>query len=283
MGLVLSLWPLVYSWIIDRVKGSIVYVDEKWIKIQGKWHYWFVVLDSETQIPIVSSLLPTVSSWSCRWIGVKLKLIGKIPKVIITDGLLGYKKMLPEVKHQLCVFHHQQGVTRWLKEHFQDEDRINKCKQEMKKVFQTKDKRTVLRRLKKLSLKARDLQITEWIKKTKKNLLNLLPAIGSKKIPNTNNAIERFFSRFNRFYKVRRGFHSVRSTKRELILFMVVYLFTKREDGTAPLEAIVPNLSSMPLYKLINDPFGSILGKDFVKKNKNLAKNRQIESLVMQT
>jgi len=224
LGLVLQLWPIIFSWIKDGVKASICYCDEKWIKICGKWHYWFVVLDAKTEIPITCSLLPTLSKWSCRWIGIKLKLLGKVPSVIVTDGLAGYKSMLPEVKHQLCVFHHQQGVTRWLKEHFSSEEKIKKYKSFWKKVFQTKDKRTVRRRLKKLSLK----KITEWVKKTKKNLPNLLPAVGSKRIPNTNNGIERFFCSFNRFYKVRRGFHSVKSTKRELILFLVVYLFTKR-------------------------------------------------------
>ena len=93
LGLCLELYPLVYSWIIDKVSGKIVYIDEKWLKIRGKWHYWFVVLDAETQLPLVSSLLGTRSKWSCRWIGTKLKQIGKIPSYIITDGLPGYDSL----------------------------------------------------------------------------------------------------------------------------------------------------------------------------------------------
>jgi transposase-like protein len=280
MGLVLQLWPLITEWIKNNIKARICYCDEKWIKIRGKWHYWFVVLDAKTQIPITCSLLPRLSKWSCRWIGIKLKLLGKLPSVIVTDGLAGYKKMLPEVKHQLCIFHHQQGVTRWLKENFSDEKKIKKLKRKMKKVFQTSDKRTVIRRFKKLSKKAKKLGITSWIEKTRRNLPNLLPAVGSKRIPTTNNCIERFFGRFNRFYKVRRGFHSVRSCKRELILFMVVYLFSKREDGTAPLSSIVPNLSSMPLFKLINDPFQTVLGIENVNKSNFFAKNQQMGPLI---
>ncbi|MCP3999905.1 MAG: transposase, partial [Gammaproteobacteria bacterium] len=134
IGLSLELFPLVYRWIHDGVKANIVYIDEKWLKIHGKWHYWFVVLDSETGLPVLASLLNTKSRWSCQWIGCKLKHMGKIPKVIITDGLPGYPKlvgMLKGAKHVLCHFHHQQGVTSWLKKRFTDKAQIASRKKEM--------------------------------------------------------------------------------------------------------------------------------------------------------
>ncbi|HSF29892.1 MAG TPA: hypothetical protein VLK82_05395 [Candidatus Tectomicrobia bacterium] len=40
LGLALALWPLLSQWIIDRVNAPMVYVDEKWLKIRGRWHYW---------------------------------------------------------------------------------------------------------------------------------------------------------------------------------------------------------------------------------------------------
>jgi len=40
--------------IYDNVKANIVYIDEKWLKIRGKWHYLFVVLDSDTGLPVQS-------------------------------------------------------------------------------------------------------------------------------------------------------------------------------------------------------------------------------------
>jgi transposase-like protein len=104
LGLALELLPMVYKWILDKVKGNVVYIDEKWLKIRGKWYYWFVVLDSETGLPVLASLLGTKSKWACRWIGCKLKQIGKIPKVIVTDGLLSYHNMIDGVKHVLCPF-----------------------------------------------------------------------------------------------------------------------------------------------------------------------------------
>ena len=275
IGLSLELFPLVYRWIYDGVKADIVYIDEKWLKIQGKWHYWFVVLDSETGLPVLASLLNTKSRWSCQWIGCKLKQMGKIPKVIITDGLSGYPRlvgMLKGAKHMLCHFHHQQAVTSWLKKRFTDKAQIAARKKQMKKVLQTTDKRTARRRFARLKESADELGIKEWVDKTEGNLPKLLPAVGSSRIPNTTNSIERFFRAFNRFYKVRCGFFSVISAKRELILFMLVYVFVRQPgSGKAPIESIMPEASRMPLYQLINDPFGAVLGVENVKKNANMA------------
>jgi transposase-like protein len=139
IGLSIELFPMVYRWIYESVKANIVYIDEKWLKIRGKWYYWFVVLDSDTGLPVLASLLGTKSRWACRWIGVKLKQIGKIPRWVITDGLAGYSSMVEYLKarHILCHFHHQKRVTVWLKKHFQDKDEIAARKPKMKKVFQT--------------------------------------------------------------------------------------------------------------------------------------------------
>src|SRR2546427_8673784 len=43
--LALALWPIVSQWLVERVKAQMVSVDEKWLKIRGRWQYWFVVLD----------------------------------------------------------------------------------------------------------------------------------------------------------------------------------------------------------------------------------------------
>ena len=84
------------------------------------------------------------------------------------------------------------------------------------------------------------LGIQEWVKQTESNLPKLLPSVGSVRIPTTTNAIERFFRVFNRFYKVRCGFFSVLSAKRELIFFLLMYLFIRQsESGKAPIETIM--------------------------------------------
>jgi transposase-like protein len=268
LGVVGAVWGEVAGWIVERVRGGGVLVDEKWLKIRGRWFYWFVVLDVTTEIPLVTYLSPTRGVWACRWVGVKLRRLGVRVTAVVTDGLAGYTALvaeLPGVRHVWCRFHHQQGVTRWCREHLGTTEEAEQTKRAMKQVVQTRDKRTVRRRLAQLAAQAGALGIEGWVTQTLEKLACLLPAIGSRVLPTTTNAIERFFRGFNRFYKGRCGFHSIRSAKWELLLFIVVYLFTQREkDGMAPIEAIVPEARQMPLYRLINDPLAVVLGGDHV-------------------
>src|SRR5262249_20301518 len=84
--------------------------------------------------------------------------------------------------------------------------------------------------------------------------------------------IERFFRAFQRFYRTRGGFHSVLSAKRELLLFLVVYVFTPHATtGQAPIEVIMPEARSMPLYRLINDPFRALQERENVNRETEMA------------
>ncbi|MDO8095031.1 MAG: transposase [Candidatus Brocadiales bacterium] len=285
LSLSLGLWELISAWIVKSVKGKLVYIDEKWIKIKGKWYYWFVALDGDTELPIVQDLMEKRTGWNCLWIITKLKKMGFDVKTFVTDGLKGYIWAIPRVFggaiHQLCLFHNQQNITKFVKENCLDEKEREIRKKEMKKVFEVKDKRTVKSRLTRLEGKSEAWGIGGWLKGTWEQLSHLLPAIGNRQIPRTSNAVERFFRAFNRFYKVRRGFHSVQSAKHQLILFLVFYLFTQGEEGVAPIERVVPDARRMPLYRLMNDPFRSLgLGvegeeeTEKVKESRPYAENR---------
>jgi len=272
VGLAVALGPLVYQGIAERVKAHMVYVDEKWLKIRGRWHYWFVVLDVPTELPVLAALLPSRSQWACRWLGVQLRRLHKVPQVIITDGLQAYAYLAPGATHVLCRFHHQQRVTQWLQQHFTTEEESTARKKVMKNVFQTHDKRTVRRRLARLKEQAPTLGLLPWVSGVEEKLPQLICSVGSRRLPATTNAIERFFRAFERFYKTRCGFHSVLSAKRELLLFLVVYVFTQRDStGQAPIEGIMPEARRMPLYRLSNDPFRALQERGDVKREAEMA------------
>ena len=262
-GLAVVLYPTIQAWIVTRVTAVSGALDEKWLKIRQVWHYWFVGLDEATGLPVVMALLPTRTTWACCWVLVSLKRRGLIPKAIITDGLGGYlasvQVVFPPTKHLVCLFHHQQGVTRWLREHASHlpDEVVATLKRKMKRVIQTCDPRTVRRRLTRLAREegAHQCGLESWIAQTQHRLGNLLPALRRNAFPRTTNSIERFFRAFQRFYKTRGGVHSVVSAKRELMVFVVVYVFTiQASTGTAPSERIVPQAKYMPLYTLLNDP-----------------------------
>ena len=161
-------------------------------------------MDSKTEIPVFQMLARSRTRWVCRWIGICLSGLRGNLRAICTDGLASYKEISSQlgVVHLLCHFHYQRGVSSWLKEHFSKEEAIDDRKGKMKQLLQTKDKRTVKRRLEKLSKGAKQLGIAGWIDQMHISLPSLLPSVGSRIFPTTTNAIERFFRTFNRFYKV---------------------------------------------------------------------------------
>jgi len=272
VGLALGLWPLISQWIGERVHASMVSGDEKWLKIRGRWQYWFVVLDVPTELPVLAALLPSRGQWACRWVGAQLRQLTKVPQVLLTDGLRAYAYLVPGAKHVLCRFHQQQGVTHWLQAHFKTDADIDLRKPVMKQVFQTQDKRTVRRRLARLRARAAAWGLTPWVSRVEEKLPELICTVGSTRLPSTTNAIERFFRAFERFYNTRKGFHSLLSATRALLLFLVVSLFTQRAtDGHAPLEVIVPEARRMPLYRLINDPFRALQERGHVKRAAEMA------------
>ena len=173
LGLALALWPQVNTWLATQVKLKKAYVDEQWIKIRKQWYYWFVVLDADTGLPLYQALLATRSAASVTWLVTELRRLHQLPRVCITDGLAAYQSVfasLQGVTHLLCRFHHQQGVTRWLKDHLPSGTEVTERKAAMKKIFQTTDKRTVKRRLARLKERAAEWGIEGWIALTEKAL-----------------------------------------------------------------------------------------------------------------
>jgi transposase-like protein len=263
-GLAVVLYPLIQAWIVDTVTAVSLAVDEKWLKIKKTWHYWFVAMDEATGLPVAMALLHTRTSWACCWFLLTLKRLGIRPLAIITDGLAGYassiRAIFPSTTHLLCLFHHQQGVTRWLRDHATGlpNTAVATLKRKMKRVVQTCDPRTVRRRLARLASEdgAQDAGLETWISHTANKLDRLEPALRTNSYPRTTNRIEQFFRAFQRFYKTRGGFHSVMSAKREVMLFVVGYVFTIQPGtGMAPIEQIVSHARQMPLYQIVNAPF----------------------------
>ena len=282
------LWPMIQDIISVRVNSSAVYIDEKWIKIKGRWHYWFVAVDVDTGLPVIEHLLRSQTKWACRWFLIKMMQTRICPNTIITDGLVGYPWAISSVfvnaRHLLCLFHHQQGVTRWVKQHLIDlgQEQQSVIKEKMKKIIQTKDTRTAESRLERLEKENLEKQwgLEAWLKMTRKNLKRLLPAMRKNKYPRTNNEIERFFRQFQRFYKTRNGFGSFASAGTQLVLFMVVFLFTcQAKSGKAPIENIMPEATRMPFYHLINDPIRWMPDKQVKKLSRKAGKGHEAGEL----
>jgi hypothetical protein len=190
----------------------------------------------------------------------------------MTDGWQAYASLVPGAKHVWCRVHHQQGVTHWLKAHVKTDADMNLRKPARKQVFQTRDQRTVRRRLARLKARAAAWGMTPWVTGGEEKLPQLLGRVGSTRLPSTTTAIERCFRAFERCSNTRKGCHSVLSATRELRLFVVVSVFTQQATtGQAPIEVILPEARRMPLYRLINDPFRALQERASVKPEAHMA------------
>ena len=234
-----------------------VAVDEKWIKIAGKWWYLFAAVDVITGCPLHTAIYPGNNTNYCKLFLSELKNRGYKPKVIITDGWDAYikaiKYVFPDAKHLLCRFHALHSVFR----------RFNKARifssevsSAIGKLFNTQYKRTVLRRVAKLeNMLISSHAIETVLGGLKKKLPILITTVGSKKFPSTSNAVENFFSQFDRFYRLKGAFSDVSSAQKNLQLFIFGYLFSITSKGQpCPLERANVKVSNLPIYHLINRP-----------------------------
>ena len=212
-----------------------------------------------TELPVLAALLPSRGQWACRGVGRQLRQRKEVPRGLITAGLQAYASLVPGAPHVWCRVHQPQSVTHGLPPHFATEAEIPARTPVLKRLFQTREKRTVRRRLARLRDQAPALGITPWVSRVEEQLPERICTVGRARLPSTSNAIERFFRAFERFYKTRKGFHSVLSAQRELLLFLLVSVCTHHAaTGQAPIEVSMPEARRMPLYRLRNDPFRAL-------------------------
>jgi hypothetical protein len=58
----------------------------------------------------------------------------------------------------------------------------------------------------------------------------------------------------------------------------LMYLFIRQpESGKAPVESIMPEAREMPLYKLINDPLGTVMKVENVNRNVKMADSELLQ------
>jgi hypothetical protein len=247
-------------------------VDEQWLTSRGRWPYGFVVFEVPTELPVLGPLRPSRSQWACRWLGAPRRQLKTLPRVLITDGLPASAALVPGAKPVWCRLHHQQGVTHGLPQHCKTEAEMNLRKPRMQKVLPSRDQRTGRRRRARLRARAAEWGLTPWVRRMDAQWPGLICTVGRVRLPSTTKASERFCRACERFDNTRQGFPSVLSATRELRLLLVVDRFTQHATtGQAPMEVIVPEARSMPLYRLSHDPFRALQERADVKPAASLA------------
>jgi len=238
------------------ISSGLIGVDEKWIRVSGRWQYLFFALDLESGLPLHFEIYKSRSNYYCRLFMTRLRQLGYSPRLIVTDGLAAYayaiRKVFPGAQHQLCIFHLMQSITLWLKKHIGNQDLLVELKGKAKRILQTADKRTARRRLKKLKKRRKIKGLLVIISR---KWGRIIPAIGSTWIPSTNNSTERFIRAFERFYRARQAFHDKASASEQVRLFLLGYLIEQQVGSRqSPLEQLNADIRNWPLYKMWNKP-----------------------------
>jgi transposase-like protein len=270
-----QLAPVCWGWVqAQKVAFSgQAEVDEKWVFLAGVWWYLFAAVDSVTGYPLHVVLYPSNSGFYCKLFLLELKRKGYIPKVIVTDGWDAYvgaiAEVFPKAEHLLCRFHLIRSVFRRLRRAGVWEGEVWKG---VGKLFQTRDKRTVRRRV------ARLVHLVEGLGKGKvvSGLVAKLPqvigAIGSTWRSSTANGVERFFGAFDRFYRVKGPFCDQASAEKHLQLFVVWYLLRVGAKGQAcPLQRAGGQVDALPLYHLLNRPKVHLLRERMAQQYRQVA------------
>ena len=232
-------------------------IDEKWIKIAGKFWYLFVAVDCMTGYPLHVRLYPSNSEGYCKLFLLELRKLGYSPKVIVTDGhdpyIKAIKKVFPKAEHLLCCFHVLKSVFRRFRKAKIFDSKIAEM---IGNIFRTSYKRTVQRRIARIREKLVPLKAVDRVLGgLDKKLPQLLKAVGSTWRPSTSNAVEGFYSRFEHFYKLKGPFCDETSAQKHVDLFLLGYLLTIGAQGQpCPLEKSGEDVAQLPLYHLLNRP-----------------------------
>ena len=257
--------------------SGVVGVDEKYVLVpknnkpagdMRRWMYVYLAVDVWTYDLLHIAIYPFNNLHSAKAFLLVLRTKGYHPDVIITDLRQDYGTVIPQVFpsaiHHLCIFHALQNVQKHVKDIYgpnyaQDHPEAQQLKQLIYNIFDTQSPSEALFRYQQvLALKDAytqttpastvifDFLVLHWPK--------LVNAIGSDKIPTTNNATELVIRRFDQHYQNFCGFESIKSAQRYLGVFEKVYRFTPfsqdaqpRIRGKSPLQLAGYDISHLPM------------------------------------
>ena len=254
--------------------------DAKWVKITKshtkgerkkgtQWAFVYIALDCHTLDLLHSQIFPHEDYNCTKLFLLQLKHKGFYPKAIITDMHVAYpkpiKEVFPKAQHAICIFHLLQAAQRNIKEVFGKGYMKNKevvaLKKEIYKLFDAKDKRTVIKRMDSFMAKRNHFvslhpKAGKIFDSIERHFSQALLSIGNPTIPHTNNAVERVNRRFNQHYKNMAGFESMRTARAYLTLFAFFYRITpfyeakdKRIRGMAPIQIAGVDIDNIPAVK----------------------------------
>jgi transposase-like protein len=108
---------------IVRWSGQVSF-DEKWIKIDGVWHFTLCAVDAVSGFPLLMEVYPTLNTVSWTIFFTRFRSIYGVPKLIQSDGCqklaAARETVFPRVRYQLCKFHKLKNLMKRIRTHVRD-------------------------------------------------------------------------------------------------------------------------------------------------------------------
>jgi len=201
--------PFLKRKIIDSIRwwSGIISVDEKWVRINGKWHYVLSIVDNTTDFllyfKVVSDL--KADTWEMFFQGF-YRLYGK-PKLIISDGssslAAGRKAVFLSVPHQLCKFHKLKNLIKAIYISYENTQKHRRMIRLAKNIFNNKTHYGRKRAARKL-MEISPAKVSRYIEKNiLGNWKNLTKSL-------TSNASERWNRKIEKVISKRYGLKSIK-------------------------------------------------------------------------
>ncbi len=116
--------------------------DEKWLWIDGSWHFALCAVDSVTGFPLLISLYPNLNSVNWTLFFKRFKLLYGVPKLITSDGsqslAIARELVFKGVRYQLCKFHKLKNLMKRLRQHIHNPKLFIRCVRLAKHIFSNK-------------------------------------------------------------------------------------------------------------------------------------------------
>ena len=184
--------------------------DEKWIKIDGVWHFVLCAVDAVSGFPLLMEVYPTLDRVSWTIFFKRFRTLYGVPKLIQRDGCqklaAARKTVFPRVRYQLCTFHKLKNLMKRIRKHVRDSKDFIRAVRFAKHIFSNtwvSSRKQAAKSLQELAGQEVSSYVDTHILAYWRNLTMSL----------TNNAAERFNRKIEKCFSGRYGIASVESAQ----------------------------------------------------------------------
>jgi transposase-like protein len=212
--------------------------DEKWIRLNGRWHFALCAVDMVTGFPLLIELYPTLNEDNWTLFFLHFKRLYGLPTLIISAGsrslAAARKRVFKHVRCQLCKFHKLKNLMKRIRVHVQDAKTRIRGFRLAKHIFSNtsvSSRKYAAKTLQKLAGK----QVSAYIDG------HILTCWRKLTMSLTNNASERFNRKIEKCFSGRYGIPSLESAAvllRGLWLKELLLNGQKHLDATSQLRSL---------------------------------------------